>query len=890
MNGTDLLAEFRKTRSESAFSELVRRYTNLVYSVAKRRLSNVSLAQEVAQNVFIRLAKTAPSIRSDAELVAWLHRTTINASIDLWRSENRRRVREEQAVVMQINETEVAVWNQLAPILDETLNELNDGERQAILLKFFEQKTMREIGAAFGISEDAAKMRVSRATDRLRKLAGRRGAACGSVALAALLTEFAVEAAPREVVAALAGLRVPSAGIGAGIALSALFGAARAKLAAGLAAALLLAGGTVFLVHSNQAHKLASSMDPAQNVASGQILSSPGEATGPAGGKSNDALDGEQKPDPVKLLQGVLRARQHIASGEMEMEMATWEIDESPQNTNLVRLTALFDDSRLRFESTAVEYSYVPTDPDELQTVQARIKAEKLDHKAAEQAGLLKPFESRHVTACDGAQLLDYWENNGEPVQTRVADPGNASSSIFDPRCLGINISPGIRDNLVSCLSPANAGPVQLLGEENVQGVAAWHVRMKRGAQNADFWIETSNPVRVLKHTWNGSTVISKYDQTNAKDPLPIEVNAQVLHGTIGKHTAFLGKRLVRDRTRYDIPIDPACCSLAGLGMKKGTDVIDYTKHHSIGYWDGTGLSENPPSKAEKSEIPPNRAELMAVLETYPGSSAALDAAQWILLNTQDGAEVDKATDVILQQHIRSTNLARLAQGLERLRHRSSRKLLEAMVEQDPDTEIRGNACLTLATVRKQAAQYGKDKQATEEAEALYERVISEFGQAKRNGQALADLAKPELYELRRLIVGKPAPLTEGTDLDGNALRLSDYRGKVVVLTFWGACGGCRPEVRELRKLLEQNYDKAFAVLGVYCDADGTKAKEIAESTEMTWPSFKDDRTGPISTLWNNNSWPSTFVLDGNGVIRFREVRQGELVSAVTGLLSNRPF
>src|SRR6266850_2443467 len=76
MNGIDLLAKFRDSRSEVAFGELVRRYTNLVFSVAKRRLSNVSLAQEVTQIVFIRLAKAAPNIRGDAELVAWLHRTT----------------------------------------------------------------------------------------------------------------------------------------------------------------------------------------------------------------------------------------------------------------------------------------------------------------------------------------------------------------------------------------------------------------------------------------------------------------------------------------------------------------------------------------------------------------------------------------------------------------------------------------------------------------------------------------------------------------------------------------------------------------------------------------------------------------------------------------------
>src|SRR5258708_4246919 len=140
MNGTDLLAEFRKTRSEGAFGELVRRYTNLVFSVAKRRLSNVSLAQEVTQIVFIRLAKAAPNIRGDAELVAWLHRTTVHASIDLWRSESRRQSREEKAVAMQPDDTENTAWNEIVPVLDEALNELNETERQAILLRFFDQK------------------------------------------------------------------------------------------------------------------------------------------------------------------------------------------------------------------------------------------------------------------------------------------------------------------------------------------------------------------------------------------------------------------------------------------------------------------------------------------------------------------------------------------------------------------------------------------------------------------------------------------------------------------------------------------------------------------------------------------------------------------------------
>src|SRR4051794_29880629 len=103
MNGTDLLGEFRKSGSDRAFGELVRRYTNLVYSAARRRLSNDAAAEDATQTVFIRLASAPPDLRDDAALVAWLHRTTVHVSIDLWRLETRRRVREEHAAVMQTN-------------------------------------------------------------------------------------------------------------------------------------------------------------------------------------------------------------------------------------------------------------------------------------------------------------------------------------------------------------------------------------------------------------------------------------------------------------------------------------------------------------------------------------------------------------------------------------------------------------------------------------------------------------------------------------------------------------------------------------------------------------------------------------------------------------------
>lgn len=210
MSETELLLAFKKNRSEEAFAELVRRYAGLVYSVAKRRLLNASLAEDVTQIVFIRLAKTPPTVENHGELVAWLHRTTINITIDTWRSETRRRNREQQASFMEPATPGNPVWEEISPHLDEALNQLDDVDRQALLLRFFGRKTMRDLGIALGVSEDAAKMRVSRAVDRLRTQLRIGGAACTVALLGTMLTEHSVEAAPSQLVSRLSAMRLPA--------------------------------------------------------------------------------------------------------------------------------------------------------------------------------------------------------------------------------------------------------------------------------------------------------------------------------------------------------------------------------------------------------------------------------------------------------------------------------------------------------------------------------------------------------------------------------------------------------------------------------------------------------------------------------------------------------
>lgn len=875
------MAEFRASGAEAAFGELVRRYTNLVYSIARRRVTDVTLAQEVTQIVFIRLAKAPPQLDSEAQLPAWLHRTAVHVSIDLWRSETRRRAREQHALAMQTDLTEEAAWKEMTPVLDEALDGLNDADRQAILLRFFEQKTMADLGRAFGVSEDAAKMRVSRALERLRGQLAGLGATCSAVMLGTLLFERSVEAAPSGLAPLLATIKVSApAGVAGGLA-SLLWQAPKLKLVSGLAAAALL-GGAAFLLFQATRHSPGPSAGPGS-------AANPAQAGGPAAvavaaaGSENNSVGESAEPNPAKLLQGVLRARQRIASGIIEFDVFTFGNVTRADATNRLQLKIQFEDGRCWAESLGQEYSYVTPIPGGPEAEAIVKRADQMRREEAVREGLLKAFPSHHVTFYDGQAVTDYWETDSSHPRTTIDLPGRSGVFIFDPRCLGVTASLYVEGRVEACLAFKEAKSITLAGKEIVEGSSAWHVQVRSQYDSTfDFWIDALQPTRVLKLQVNNNVALSRYSDTDLKDPLPIEVrNIDYRNGVPRYET-----RLVRLKTQYNLSIDPACWTLDGLRMKVGTSVSDVRIHRSIGYWTGAGLADNPPRKDASQPEAPNRAELLALLDNEPATPAAFDAAQWVLRNSPDGADVQKAADVILQAHIQSPDLVKLAQELERMRHNCSSNLLRAMVDQNPSADVRGNACLALATLRKDAAEYGKNKQATAEAERLYERVIAEFSGVKQRGYSLAELARPQLAELRRLTIGKVAPEIEGYDLYDRPMKLSACRGKVVVLLFWSALCPIEQETREFRRLVEQMQGKPFVLLGIHADDGTQKAKAAAEKYEMTWPSFQDARQGPIARTYNINSWPTIYVLDQQGVIRYRGLyHRSEIAAAVDKLL-----
>jgi len=195
-----LLAEFVREGSESAFSELVRRYVALVYSTALRFSSNSHHAEEITQAVFIILARKAGTLSSRVVLSGWLYQAARLTASNFVKGEIRR-ARREQEVYMQstLPNSEAADWDKIAPLLDEAMGKLGETDRNALILRFFENRTSAEIGSALRMDEDTARRRVNRALEKLRKMFSRHGVNSTTETIAGAISANSIQAVPATV-------------------------------------------------------------------------------------------------------------------------------------------------------------------------------------------------------------------------------------------------------------------------------------------------------------------------------------------------------------------------------------------------------------------------------------------------------------------------------------------------------------------------------------------------------------------------------------------------------------------------------------------------------------------------------------------------------------------
>jgi RNA polymerase sigma factor (sigma-70 family) len=327
-------------------------------------------------------------------------------------------------------------------------------------------------------------------------------------------------------------------------------------------------------------------------------------------------------------------------------------------------------------------------------------------------------------------------------------------------------------------------------------------------------------------------------------------------------------------------------------------------------------------------------ARALAAARDFTTDAAALEALEFVLRTTGGGDEGqtgklrDEALRLVLRDHRGAPGLTPLLHAMSYQYADSADKALAEIAEHSPDRIVRGRAAYLLArglAEKSEAARLLRvlpellddpaladrrprlkrwqginPDQTARRAEEWYARVRDSYTDVPASDgqkETLGESAERGLFALRKLAIGKVAPDIEGEDLDGKRFHLRDYRGKVVVLLFCGHwCGPCRGMHPQIQQLVERHTGKPFALLEVNSDEDLEAVRRTMRKEKRTWRCWFDGgRDGPIARRWGIHSWPTIFILDAEGVIRFKELR-GPMLNRVadrlvteTGAGSPRP-
>lgn len=306
-------------------------------------------------------------------------------------------------------------------------------------------------------------------------------------------------------------------------------------------------------------------------------------------------------------------------------------------------------------------------------------------------------------------------------------------------------------------------------------------------------------------------------------------------------------------------------------------------------------------------------------LATKAGTDAdtAFDGLTWVLGNASGSPEATKAAEILAKDHVGNKKIGSLLSASARSLYPSAEKFIRAVRAGADTPERQGKAAFFLALHLKnkyeevqqlnQADDLGVKKRLEmfhgkelvralaeldpvkirKECEALLDEVAMKYADVKQGRTTLGKLVEPELFELRRLAVGKTVPDVNAEDIDGKRFNVADYRGKVVVMVFWGTwCGPCRAMLPHEKELVKKMEGKPFALIGMNSDEDRDGLRKFLEKEKITWRQiFEGSTSGPVATQWNVHSWPTIYVVDARGTIRAKNIRGERLEEVVQKLV-----
>lgn len=281
---------------------------------------------------------------------------------------------------------------------------------------------------------------------------------------------------------------------------------------------------------------------------------------------------------------------------------------------------------------------------------------------------------------------------------------------------------------------------------------------------------------------------------------------------------------------------------------------------------------------------------ILKLVEADPKDRLSLQALMFAI---QALPTVDSKVFDLLEQHWTKDDSASnklLCQILLVRPQAGSRKFLQKVLEANKNKDIQGYACFALAKLASERKSQG-DKKAGEEEEKYFARIEKDFADVKLGPQTtLGEQAKGALFEIRHLAIGKTPPNVESQNLDGKKVELKDYKGKVVVLDIWATwCGPCKTMIPHERDMVKKHKDQPFALISVSGDEKKDTLQKFLETNQMPWVHWWDGQDGNIIKGWNIQAFPTIYVLDPKGVIRYKFVgadKLNELDNAVEKLLA----
>jgi thiol-disulfide isomerase/thioredoxin len=294
-------------------------------------------------------------------------------------------------------------------------------------------------------------------------------------------------------------------------------------------------------------------------------------------------------------------------------------------------------------------------------------------------------------------------------------------------------------------------------------------------------------------------------------------------------------------------------------------------------------------------------AKLLPLVEENPKDELSLEILrQGVIMHLSEpptgedrkvSPEARRVVKFLAEAHAASPKMKDMARSFAGEPLEELKPLFEAVLAKNEDKEAKAFSAFALANLGYEASDDAKKsaeerKAAAQEAEKYFESLIKDHGDVKMGKQTMAEVAKPFLTDVRTLRLGMKVPDVTAENLDGKKEKLSDYKGKVVVLDIWATwCGPCRAMIPHEREMVGRLKSKPFALISASADVAKEDLQKFLEKEKMPWNHWWVGNEEGLVKDWNVRFYPTIYVIDAKGVIRHKNLREAELEEAVVALI-----